>query len=268
MQSLVIVPTYNERENLPLLVSEVLDVDPGIDVLVVDDGSPDGTGVVAERLRRETGRVRVVHRSGKAGLGTAYIEGFRVALEAGYERVVQMDADFSHRPQDLPRLLEAAEAADVVIGSRGVPGGRVENWSAFRRFVSRSGSLYARGLLGLPTHDVTGGFKCFRRSALQALDLTGVQSNGYGFQVEINYLCHRAGLRVTEVPIVFPDRVAGASKMSWPIFLEAASLVPKLRYRELRGRAESAGGVERPGEETRQQRSKRPLARSGRGGER
>lgn len=246
MRSVAIVPTYNERENLSLLVPEVLEADQ-LDVLVVDDGSPDGTGELAERLGRETGRVRVLHRTGKQGLGTAYVEGFRVALNLGYERIVQMDADLSHRPEDLPLLLRAAETADVVIGSRGVQGGRVENWSAIRRLVSGGGSLYARTLLGLPIRDVTGGFKCFRREALEALDLTGVRSNGYGFQIEMNYLCHQGDLRISEVPIVFPDRVVGDSKMSWPIFLEAAVLVLKLRYRDVREtRGESSTGEPAP----------------------
>lgn len=232
MRSIAIIPTYNERENLSLLVPEVLAVSPTLDVLIVDDGSPDGTGELAERLGRETSRVRVLHRSGKRGLGTAYVEGFRAALESGYERVVQMDADLSHRPEDLPRLLRASEEADVVIGSRGVSGGRVQDWSALRRLVSRGGSLYARALLGLPIKDVTGGFKCFWREALEVIPFEEVESGGYGFQVEVNYLCHRAGLRIVEVPIVFPDRVAGDSKMSWPIFLEAAALVWRLRRRK------------------------------------
>ena len=229
MRSLVIMPTYNERENLPRLVPAVLDKNDSLDVLVVDDGSPDGTGEVAESLARKTGRVRVMHRSGKQGLGTAYVAGFRYALEKGYDRVVQMDADFSHRPEDLPRLLEATEFADVVVGSRNVPGGRVEDWSLLRRFVSKGGSLYSRILLGLPVKDCTSGFKCFRRRVLEAVDFAGVASNGYGFQVEMNYLCHRTKFAIAEVPIVFPDRTNGESKMSWQIFSEAAGLVWKLR---------------------------------------
>ena len=229
MRSLVIIPTYNERENLPRLVPAVLEKDESLDVLVVDDASPDGTGEVAESLAREGGRLRVMHRLGKQGLGTAYIAGFRYALDRDYDRVVQMDADFSHRPEDLPRLLEATEFADLAVGSRNVPGGRVENWSLLRRFVSKGGSLYSRILLGLPVKDCTSGFKCFRRRVLEALDFTGVASNVYGFQVEMNYLCHRAGFAIAEVPIVFPDRTAGESKMSWQIFSEAAGLVWKLR---------------------------------------
>jgi dolichol-phosphate mannosyltransferase len=229
VRSLVIIPTYNERENLPRLVPAVLEKNDSLDVLVVDDGSPDGTGEVAESLARKSDCVRVMHRSTKQGLGTAYVAGFRYALDQGYDRIVQMDADFSHRPEDLPRLLKATEFADVVVGSRNVPGGRVEDWSLLRRFVSKGGSLYSRMLLGLPVKDCTSGFKCFRRRVLETVDFAGVASNGYGFQVEMNHLCHRARFAIAEVPIVFPDRTAGESKMSWPIFWEAAGLVWKLR---------------------------------------
>lgn len=233
MRCLCIIPTYNERENLPRLVSDLLDRVPGLEVLVVDDGSPDGTADVAGELAEATGRVRVLRRAGKMGLGSAYVTGFGYALEHGYDYVIQMDADLSHRPEDLPRLLEAArEGAGVAIGSRYVPGGRVEDWSTVRRLVSKGGSLYARTILGLPIRDCTSGFKCFRRETLEAVDFAGVRSNGYGFQVEVNYLCHRAGLRIVEVPIVFPDRTAGRSKMSPAIFLEATILVWKLRYRK------------------------------------
>lgn len=229
MNTLVIVPTYNEKDNLPLLLEQVLKVDNELEVLVVDDNSPDGTGDLAEDFARRTGRVQVLHRAGKLGLGTAYVAGFRYALELGYDRVVEMDADFSHRPEDLPRLLEAAEVADLVIGSRNVPGGKVIGWSLMRHIISKGGSLYARLVLGMPVKDCTGGFKCFSRRALEALDLDAVQSNGYGFQVEINYACHRAGLRIAEVPITFPDRERGKSKMSKKIVLEAASVVMKFR---------------------------------------
>jgi dolichol-phosphate mannosyltransferase len=249
VRSIVIIPTYNERENLPSLVRAVLAVNPSLGVLVVDDGSPDGTGELAEDLARETGRVRVIHRPGKQGLGTAYLTGFRYALAHGYDVVVEMDGDGSHRPQDLPRLLRAAATADVVVGSRAVPGGRVEGWPLLRRLVSRWGSLYARLLLGLPVRDCTSGFKCFRRAVLASLDLDRVLSNGFGFQVEMNVLCHRAGFRIVEVPIVFPDRVAGRSKMSGRIVLEALLLVLRLRWGAPRrspvaGRS-SAGGVSR-----------------------
>jgi dolichol-phosphate mannosyltransferase len=227
-RTIAIVPTYNESENLSRLIPTLLNQSPSLEVLVVDDASPDGTGEAAESLAERTDRVQVMHRAGKLGLGTAYLAGFRYALDHGYDCVVQMDADFSHRPEDMPRLLEAARSTDLVIGSRNVAGGRVEDWSLLRQFVSRGGSFYARTLLKLPIRDCTSGFKCWRREALQALDLASVASNGYGFQVEMNYLCHRAGFRIVEVPIVFPDRTAGRSKMSLKICLEAAMLVWKL----------------------------------------
>ncbi len=233
MQSIAIIPTYNERDNLVPLVTAVLAHVPSLHVLVVDDHSPDGTGRIADELAVADPRVQVLHRAGKQGLGTAYIAGFRYALARGYERIVEMDADFSHRPEDLPRLLRAADSADVVIGSRNVPGGRAENWSILRHLISKGGSQYARLLLNLPIRDCTSGFKCFRRQALAALDLDSVKSNGYAFQVELNYLCHRAGLRLVEVPIVFPDRQVGHSKMSRHIVLEAAILVWQLRRRPI-----------------------------------
>jgi dolichol-phosphate mannosyltransferase len=172
----------------------------------------------------------VLHRAGKQGLGTAYLAGFRYALAHGYDRVVEMDADFSHRPEDLSRLLRASDAADLVIGSRNVPGGRAENWSPLRHLISKGGSLYARTLLRLPTKDCTSGFKVFRREVLAAINLEGVRSNGFGFQVELTWLAHRAGFRIVEVPIVFPDRTAGRSKMSLRIALEAAAVVWRLRH--------------------------------------
>ncbi len=227
--ALVIVPTYNERENLPLLLDAVLGLDPHLHVLVVDDGSPDGTGDVAEQYVASTGRVAVIHRSGKLGLGSAYVAGFKHALAAGYEYIVQMDADGSHRPIDLPKLLAATVDADVVIGSRNVQGGETEHWPRFRGLISKAGSLYARTVLRLPVRDCTAGFKCFRRQALQALDLDALQTNGFGFQIEVNYACKLAGMRFAEVPIVFPDRTRGESKMSVRIFLEAALMVLKLR---------------------------------------
>jgi dolichol-phosphate mannosyltransferase len=230
MRPLTIVPTYDERENLPHLISALLDIEPSLEVLVVDDASPDGTGEIAESFARKTSRVRVLHREGKLGLGTAYVAGFEYALAHDYDPVIQMDADFSHRPEDLPRLLQAVESADLVVGSRRVPGGRVENWSQLRRFISKGGNLYARTILNLPIEDCTAGFKCFRREVLEAVDFASVTSNGYGFQVEMNFMCHRAGFRIIEVPIVFPDRGAGRSKMSFQIFLEAAALVWKLRW--------------------------------------
>jgi dolichol-phosphate mannosyltransferase len=232
MQPIVIIPTYNERDNLERLVDAVLAVEPALHVLVIDDNSPDGTGELADAIAlASSGRVHVLHRAGKMGLGTAYVAGFRYALARNYTHIVEMDADFSHRPEDLPRLLEATASADVVIGSRNVPGGRAENWSLLRHVISKGGSLYARTILGLSIRDCTGGFKCFSSSALASLPLHQVTSNGYGFQVEMNYLCHRAGFQIVEVPIVFPDRKVGQSKMSRNIILEAMLLVWKLRLR-------------------------------------
>lgn len=235
MRTLVITPTYDERENIAPFVAAVLAVDPAIHILVVDDNSPDGTGEVADGLAASTGRVHVLHRPGKQGLGTAYVAGFRYALARDYDYIVQMDADLSHRPADLPRLLRASAEADLVLGSRNIAGGRVENWSPLRHIISKGGSLYARTLLTMPVRDITGGFKCFSRRALRAVDLDAVVSNGFGFQVEMTYLCYRAGLRIVEVPIVFPDRTRGRSKLSYKIFGEAARLVWQLRRRTIDG---------------------------------
>jgi dolichol-phosphate mannosyltransferase len=229
MRPIVIIPTYNECANLARLVAALFAQNNSLDVLIVDDNSPDGTGQLAERLADEDARVHVMHRAGKLGLGTAYVAGFQYALAHGYDLVVEMDADFSHRPQDLPALLAATQAADVVIGSRNVPGGQVLNWSPLRHAISKGGSAFARIVLGLPIRDCTSGFKAFRREALERIDLPALQSNGYAFQVEVNYACARSGLRIAEVPIVFPDRTAGSSKMSWRIVLEAAWLVIRLR---------------------------------------
>jgi dolichol-phosphate mannosyltransferase len=227
--TLIVVPTYNEAENLPLLAERLL-ARPEQSLLVVDDNSPDGTGVIAEGLADRWGRrARVLHRGGKLGLGTAYREGFRVALEQGPDFVVQMDGDFSHDPEDVPRLVAAAGRADVAIGSRYVKGGGSENWPKGRRLISRGGSLYTQTILGLTVSDPTSGFKCFRREALAGLDLARVQARGFGFQVEMNWLCHRAGLRLVEVPIRFVDRKLGRSKMSSRIFFEALLLVWQLR---------------------------------------
>jgi dolichol-phosphate mannosyltransferase len=237
VKPLVIIPTYNERENLGHLINGIFGVHPSTEILVVDDGSPDGTGELADDLARTDCRVHVMHRGAKLGLGTAYVAGFKYALAHDYDRVVEMDADFSHRPSDLPLLLAASDNADVVIGSRLVAGGRTENWSLLRAAISRGGSLYARLMLSLPIRDCTSGFKCFRRHVLETLDLDAVSSNGFGFQVEMNYLCSRAGFRFAEVPIVFPDRMAGTSKMSHGIFLEALALVGRLRLQRPAGAA-------------------------------
>jgi dolichol-phosphate mannosyltransferase len=234
----VCLPTYNERENLEAMVSalgEVLPEDSRI--LVIDDNSPDGTGEIADRLAGERGDVEVLHRPQKEGLGPAYLAGFRRALELEADLVLEMDCDFSHDPADVPRLVAAADGADVVLGSRYVPGGGTKNWGALRRVVSRGGSLYAQVLLGLRVRDLTGGFKCYRRAVLETIDLDAIKSKGYAFQIETTYRAIRAGFRVAEVPIVFVDRQVGGSKMSNSIVLEAIWKVPALRLSRLRVRA-------------------------------
>lgn len=231
---MVVVPTYNESENLPGLVAELFGL--GIErteILVVDDNSPDGTGEIADQLAAQSeGRVHVIHRPGKMGLGTAYKVGFKYALEHGADYIVQMDSDFSHSPSYIPRMLDAVKQCDVVIGSRYIPGGGVDaNWSISRRFLSWWGSTYSRLVLGLRVHDATGGFKCFRREALAGLDLDRIQSQGYAFQIEMTYACQKKGYCITEVPIIFPDRVKGKSKMSANIALEAALRVWQIKWR-------------------------------------
>jgi dolichol-phosphate mannosyltransferase len=217
----VVLPTYDERENLPAIVPAILAASPELDVLVVDDDSPDGTGALADELAGRHPRVRVLHRARKEGLGRAYLAGFAVALRAGYGRILEMDADFSHEPELLPALLAASRKADLVLGSRYVPGGGTRHWGLGRRVLSRGGSLYARTILGVRVRDLTGGFKCFRREVLERIDLPTVSSAGYAFQIELTYRALRAGFRVVEVPIVFADRRVGQSKMSRSIVLEA-----------------------------------------------
>jgi dolichol-phosphate mannosyltransferase len=234
---LVVVPTYNERENLPRLVPAILAQRSSFDVLIVDDGSPDGTGRLADQLAAANPRVQVLHRAGKQGLGTAYLAGFRWALGRDYAAVFEMDADFSHQPDDLGRLLAAVEQHDVAIGSRWAAGGGTRGWSTVRTVISRGGSWYARLLLGLELRDLTSGFKCFRREVLATLDLDSVRSNGYAFQVELNYLAQRAGFSIAEVPITFTDRTEGKSKMSWRIVQEAAVRVWCLRQHEAEARS-------------------------------
>jgi dolichol-phosphate mannosyltransferase len=228
----VILPTYNEAENLERIVGAVLEHMPAsAKVLIVDDNSPDGTGAIAEALAEPSESVEVLHRPRKEGLGPAYLAGFHIALDAGAERIIEMDADFSHDPAYLPRLLEATETADLAIGSRYVPGGGVTEWGPLRRFISRGGSAYARATLGLPVRDLTGGFKCFRREVLEAINLDTIEARGYAFQVETTYRALRAGFRVVEVPIVFKDRRDGTSKMSKAIVAEAMWRVPAMRFR-------------------------------------
>jgi dolichol-phosphate mannosyltransferase len=237
VRTVICLPTYNERENLEAMVDALLGLGlEDLHVLVVDDSSPDGTGEIADRLAAAHDRVHVLHRSRKEGLGPAYLAGFRQALTLGAELVIEMDCDFSHDPADVPRLAAAAEQADLVLGSRYVPGGGVRNWGFVRRFISRGGSLYAQILLQVGIRDLTGGFKCYRRPVLERIDLDGISSLGYAFQIETTYRALRAGFRVIEVPISFVDREVGGSKMSKAIVLEAIWKVPILRMRALAGR--------------------------------
>jgi dolichol-phosphate mannosyltransferase len=231
----LILPTYNEAENLERLVRAVLprlaEAAPDHRVLVVDDGSPDGTGEIADRLAAEHEQVAVMHRTAKEGLGRAYLAGFKHALAGGAELLLEMDSDFSHDPADVPRLIRAAADADLVIGSRYVPGGGVENWPFHRRALSRGGSLYARAFLGVPIRDLTGGFKCFHRRTLEGIDYLNTHADGYGFQIELTYRAYKAGFRVKEIPIVFREREHGTSKMTARIAAEAIWKVPALRFR-------------------------------------
>jgi dolichol-phosphate mannosyltransferase len=234
VKAVVCLPTYNERENLERMVIAL--ADKGVSVLVIDDNSPDGTGELADRLAAEHDYVEVLHRPRKEGLGPAYLAGFRRALAEGAELVLEMDADFSHDPQDVPRLVAAAADADLVLGSRYVEGGAVGNWGRVRRFVSSGGSWYARVLLGLGVRDMTCGFRCYRRTVLETLDLDAIASQGYVFQIESTYRTLRAGFRVVEIPITFVDREHGGSKMSRRIVLEAIWKVPALRLRAFASR--------------------------------
>src|SRR5947207_3991544 len=232
--AVVCLPTYNERENLEAMLRAL--GDKGVRVLVIDDSSPDGTGELADRLAEELDYVRVLHRPEKEGLGPAYLAGFRRALADGAQLVLEMDCDFSHDPNDVPRLIEAAADADVVLGSRYVAGGGVRNWGLLRRFISAGGSWYARVLLQANVHDLTGGFKCYRRAVLESIDLDAIHSKGYAFQIETTYRALRAGFRVVEIPITFADREAGGPKMARAIVAEAIWKVPGLRFAALAGR--------------------------------
>ena len=234
-KAVVCLPTYNELENLESMLRALGDKD--VCVLVIDDNSPDGTGELADRLAQELDYVDVLHRERKEGLGPAYLAGFRRALSDGADLVLEMDCDFSHDPNDVPRLLAAVEhGADLALGSRYVPGGGVRNWGLVRRLISEGGSLYARVLLGVKVQDLTGGFKCYRREVLEAIDLDAVESKGYAFQIETTYRVLRAGFEVVEVPITFADREVGGSKMSKAIVAEAIWKVPGLRFAALFGR--------------------------------
>jgi dolichol-phosphate mannosyltransferase len=246
----LILPTYDEAENIEALVRAAL---PQLEatgmphtILIVDDNSPDGTGRIADRLAEQIAEVRVLHRARKQGLGRAYLAGFAMALKNGADLILEMDADFSHDPADLPRLIAAAGAADLALGSRYVDGGGVANWGVVRRALSRGGSAYARLLLGVPVRDLTGGFKCFNRRVLEALDLSSVHADGYGFQIELTYRAVRAGFTVAEVPILFRERRVGQSKMTPRIALEAVWKVPALRLRRTRPVRAGARGPASP----------------------
>lgn len=230
MKTLIIIPTYNEVENLRPLLKELFTYAPATDVLIVDDNSPDGTGQLADDIHNENPQVHVLHRAGKLGLGTAYIAGFKYAIEHGYDAAFEMDADFSHDPRYLPDFLNKIEQADLVIGSRYIPGGDTPNWSFSRRFISGGGNIFARFMLGLPIHDCTAGYRCYRREVLERIGLDSVESQGYAFQVEMAYRVRRQGFKIVETPIIFMDRRVGKSKMSRTIFLEAFTYVLRTRF--------------------------------------
>ncbi|MBI5816337.1 MAG: polyprenol monophosphomannose synthase [Nitrospinae bacterium] len=228
---LIIIPTYNEAENVEKLAGAIHSHVPSARILVVDDNSPDGTAVIVEKMKElDPEKMDILRRPGKMGLGSAYIAGFKYALARDFDVVFEMDADFSHNPAYLPKFLEEIKRADLVLGSRYVEGGGVENWPLLRKMISIGGSVYSRTILNIPIHDVTGGFKCFRRRTLEAIDLDAVRSEGYSFQIELTYRVHKKGLKIKEIPIVFTDRVGGKSKMSWKIFLEAIFRVWQIRF--------------------------------------
>ena len=235
-KSLVVIPTYNEKENVRQIADAVLNVEPSLEILIVDDNSPDGTGRIADEMAQHNPRISVLHRQEKSGLGSAYIAGFKLALERGYDYIFEMDADFSHDPKYLPRFLERIESHDLVLGSRYIKGVNVVNWPMSRLLLSYYANVYARLVTGLPVRDTTGGFKCFRRQVLEQIDLDAVQSDGYSFQIEITFKAWKKGFRICEIPIVFVDRLAGSSKMSKRIVREAILMVWKLRLQSLVGR--------------------------------
>jgi dolichol-phosphate mannosyltransferase len=230
MKTLIIIPTYNEIDNLPPLLEEIFSYAPEADVLIVDDNSPDGTGKLAEEIHNENSRVEVLHRPGKQGLGTAYIAGFKYAIEHGYDIAFEMDADFSHDPHYLPDFLKAVENADLVIGSRYIAGGGTPNWSILRRLISGGGNIFARIVLGVPVHDCTAGYRCYRRRVLENIDLDTIQSQGYAFQIELAYRVMKHGFKIIETPIIFMDRRVGKSKMSRKIVIEGFTYVLKARF--------------------------------------
>lgn len=235
-KSLVIVPTYNELENIPKIISEVLDQDESIDILIVDDGSPDGTGKFVEDEMKKNDRIHLLKREKKMGLGTAYIAGFKYALQNNYDFIFEMDADFSHDPKELKNFLKAIRENDLVLGSRYINGVRVLNWPMARLLLSFFASIYTRIITGMPIKDATGGFKCFRKKVLEAIDLNRVKSNGYSFQIEMTFKAYAKGFKIKEIPIVFIDRVKGKSKMSKKIVREAVTMVWKLRLQQIFGK--------------------------------
>ena len=231
MKALVIIPTYNEAENIHKIIPAIFEqTSSSVEILVVDDNSPDGTGDLVQTMQKENERIHLLRRAGKLGLGSAYVEGFKFALENGFDRVLEMDADFSHNPKDVPRLIEATEKYDLAVGSRYIQGVNVVNWPLSRLILSMGASLYTRLITGLPVHDCTSGFKCYRKSVLETIDLDRIESDGYTFQIEMKFRAWKLGFTLHEVPIVFVDRVAGTSKMSKRIVREAIMMVWKLKY--------------------------------------
>jgi len=239
MKTLIIIPTYNEFDNLRPLLQEIFSFAPAADVLIVDDNSPDGTGKLADQIHAENPQVNVLHRAGKLGLGTAYIAGFKYAVERGYDAAFEMDADFSHDPRYLPDFLQKIENADLVIGSRYIEGGDTPNWSLLRRFVSGGGNIFARFMLGIPVHDCTAGYRCYRRQVLESIELDTIESQGYAFQVELAYRVYKHGFKIVETPIIFMDRRVGKSKMSRTIFLEGFTWVIRTRFGRSSGKGKS-----------------------------
>jgi dolichol-phosphate mannosyltransferase len=230
MKTLIIIPTYNELDNLRPLLNEIFTYAPETDILIVDDNSPDGTGDLADEIHDQNAQVHVLHRPGKQGLGTAYVAGFKYSIEYGYDAAFEMDADFSHDPRYLPDFLQAIEHADLVIGSRYIPGGDTPNWSLLRRFISGGGNIFARFMLGIPVHDCTAGYRCYRREVLEHIDLDTIQSQGYAFQIELAYRVMKHGFKIVETPIIFQDRRVGKSKMSSKNIIEGFAYVLRTRF--------------------------------------
>lgn len=235
-KSLVVIPTYNEKDNVEKIATAVLEVEPSLEILIVDDNSPDGTGQMADEMAHKDSRISVLHRKEKSGLGSAYIAGFKYALEREYDHIFEMDADFSHDPKSLPHFLEKIETYDLVLGSRYIKGVNVVNWPMSRLLLSYYANVYARLVTGLPVRDATGGFKCFHRRVLESIDLDAVQADGYSFQIEMTFKAWKKGFTICEIPIVFVDRLAGTSKMSKKIVREAIVMVWRLRLQSILGR--------------------------------